>query len=63
MIIDGFNVKIAGNELCISTIQCQVLGNTAKESHNAQLTSEIEQCIADIVKFLKKEYRKVAEGS
>ena len=27
------------------------------------MVSETEQCIADIVKFLKKEYRKVAEGS
>ena len=58
-VIDGFNVKVAGNELHI-IYHTEV---TAKESHNAQLVSEIEQCIADIVKFLKKEYRKVAEGS
>ena len=58
-IIDGFNVKIAGNELCISYhTEC-----TAKESHSSSMISDIEQSIADIVKFLKKEYRKVAEGS
>jgi len=58
-VIDGFNVKVAGNELCI-IYHTEV---TAKESHRAQLESDIEQSIADIVKFLKKEYRKVAEGS
>jgi hypothetical protein len=58
-VIDGFNVKVAGNELHI----IYHTEMTAKESHNAKLESEIEQNIADIVKFLKKEYRKVAEGS
>jgi len=58
-VIDGFNVKVSGNELHI-IYHTEV---TAKESHNAQLESDIEQSIADIVKFLKKEYRKVAEGS
>ena len=58
-VIDGFNVKISGNELhIIYHTEC-----TAKESHRTSLVSDIEQCIADIVKFLKKEYRKVAEGS
>ena len=58
-VIDGFNVKIAGNELhIIYHTEC-----TAKESHNPSKVSDIEQCIADIVKFLKKEYKKVAEGS
>jgi len=58
-VIDGFNVKVSGNELHI-IYHTEV---TAKESHNTKLVSEIEQCIADIVKFLKKEYRKVSEGS
>ena len=58
-IIDGFNVKVAGCQLTIIYhTEC-----TAKESHRTSLVSDTEQCIADIVKFLKKEYRKVAEGS
>ena len=58
-VIDGFNVKISGNELhIIYHTEC-----TAKDAHKASLVSDTEQCIADIVKFLKKEYRKVAEGS
>ena len=58
-VIDGFNVKIAGNELqIIYHTECH-----AKDSHSPSKVSDIEQCIADIVKFLKKEYKKVAEGS
>ena len=58
-VIDGFNVKIAGNELhIIYHTEC-----TAKNSHKTSLVSDIEQTIADIVKYLKSEYRKVAEGS
>ena len=59
-VIDGFNVRVLGNTVMLSYhTEC-----TAKESHNPQLVSDIEQCIADIVKFLKKEYKKVGgEGS
>lgn len=58
-VIDGFNVKISGNELhLIYHTEC-----TAKESHNPQLVSDIEQSMADIIKYLKSEYRKIAEGS
>ena len=58
-VIDGFNVKVAGNELHIMYhTEC-----VSKNAHKASLASDIEQSIADIVKFLKSEYRKVAEGS
>ena len=58
-VIDGFNVKVSGNMLhIIYHTEC-----TAKNSHRTSLVSEIEQCIADIVKFLKSEYKKVVEGS
>ena len=58
-VIDGFNVKVSGKELhIIYHTEC-----TAKNSHRTSLVSDIEQNIADIVKYLKKEYKKVAEGS
>ena len=59
-VIDGFNIRVMGNTVMLSYhTEC-----TAKDSHKPQLTSDIEQCIADIVKFLKKEYKKVGgEGS
>ena len=58
-VMDGFNVKVSGNELhIIYHTEC-----IAKRAHRASLVSEIEQTIADIVKYLKSEYRKVAEGS
>jgi len=59
-VIDGFNIRVLGNTVYLSYhTEC-----TSKESHNAKLSSEIEQCMADIIKFLKKEYKKVGgEGS
>tara|TARA_B100000287_G_scaffold363133_1_gene356737 strand:- start:452 stop:1003 length:552 start_codon:yes stop_codon:yes gene_type:complete len=58
-VIDGFNVKVSGNELhIIYHTEC-----TSKHAHNTSLVSDIEQNIADIVKYLKKEYKNVAEGS
>tara|TARA_B100000123_G_C25719238_1_gene423661 strand:+ start:854 stop:1408 length:555 start_codon:yes stop_codon:yes gene_type:complete len=59
-VIDGFSVKVSGNTVFLSYhTEC-----TSKEAHRTSLVSEIEQCMADIVKFLKKEYKKVGgEGS
>lgn len=58
-VIDGFSVRINGNELCV----IYHTEHTSKEAHRASLVSDVEQSIADIVKYLKSEYRKVAEGS
>jgi len=58
-VIDGFNIRVMGNSVVL-TYHTEV---NSKEAHNASLVSDIEQTIADIVSFLKKEYRKVAEGS
>lgn len=58
-VIDGFNVRVLGDTLFLM-YHTEV---TSKESHNTSLVSDIEQSMADIIKFLKKEYKKVAEGS
>ena len=58
-VMDGFNVKMLGNKL---TLIYHTEFNS-KEAHASSLVSDIEQTIADIVKFLKSEYRKVAEGT
>ena len=58
-VIDGFNVRVLADTLFLM-YHTEV---TAKESHKASLLSDIEQSMADIVKYLKKEYKKVTDGS
>ena len=58
-VIDGFNVKISASQLHI----IYHLEVSSKDAHSASLVSDIEQNIADIVSFLKKEYGKIVEGS
>ena len=54
-IMDGFKVKIQGNKLCINYHSEVKL----KEVHDKQFESNLESTINDVVKFLKKEYKKV----
>lgn len=58
-VIDGFNVKVLGDTLFLM-YHTEV---SSKQSHEAKLASNIEQSMADIIKFLKKEYKNVSEGS
>ena len=58
-VIDGFSVKVSGNQLSI----IYHTEFNSKQAHSNSMESDIEQSIADIVKFLKKEYKKVSEGS
>ena len=58
-VIDGFNVSFHGPLMCIqyhSEVQL-------KEVYAAGFESGIEQQIADIASFLKKEYRKITGNS
>lgn len=55
-VIDGFKVKFIGNKLRIN-YQTEI---HMKEVHKGgQFESEMEKVMADIVKFLKKEYKKL----
>lgn len=55
-VIDGFKVKFKGNKLCI-TYQSEI---RMKEVHKGgKFESEMEGVMADIVKFLKKEYKTI----
>lgn len=54
-VIDGFKVRVQGPKLIV-TYQSEL---PASSFHNTDLDTEIEQTYADIVKFLKKEYKKV----
>jgi len=58
-VMDGFNVKFYGNMMCVS-YQSDV---QLKEVYTAGFESDVEQRIADIASFLKKEYRKVTGNS
>ena len=54
-VMDGFNVRMAGPKLIVS-YQSEM---PMAAFHNTKLDQELEQTYADIVKFLKKEYKKV----
>ena len=54
-VIDGFNVRMAGPKLIVS-YQSEM---PMSDFHNTKLDQELEQTYADIIKFLKKEYKKI----
>jgi len=56
-VIDGFKVRIGGPK-CIITYQSEIL---MKDFHNTKIEDEMERMFADIVKFLKKEYKKITK--
>ena len=58
-VMDGFNVRFHGNIMRLSYMS-EV---TLKEVYASGFESSVEQNMADIVKFLKKEARKVGGGS
>ena len=58
-VMDGFKVRISGPKLII-TYQSEM---AMKEIHNSKLDEEIEQIYANIVKFLKKEYKAITKNA
>jgi len=58
-VMDGFNVSFHGDQLCIH-YHGEV---TMKEVHNNSFESDIEQMIADLSKFIKKQYRAATKSS
>ena len=58
-VMDGFNINFNGNMMCLgyhSEVQL-------REVYANGFESEVEQTIADVVKFLKKEYKKITGSS
>ena len=58
-VMDGFNVKFYGPMMCLSYMSEVRL----KEVYANGFESDVEQRMADIVKFLKKEARKLGGGT
>jgi hypothetical protein len=58
-VMDGFNVVFYGNMMCIK-YQSDV---QLKEVYASGFETEIEQRVADIASFLKKEYKKITGKS
>jgi hypothetical protein len=58
-VIDGFNVRLNGPQMIVS-YQSEL---PLKDFHNTKLEQEIEQTYADIIKFLKKEYKSITGSS
>jgi hypothetical protein len=52
-VMDGFNVRMSGPKLIVS-YQSEM---PMSSFHNTKLDQEMEQTFADIVKFLKREYK------
>jgi hypothetical protein len=58
-VMDGFNIRFMGPLLCVSyQTELQI-----KEVYAPGFEAEMEQRVADIVKFLKKEYKNVTGNS
>tara|TARA_B100001287_G_C22573106_1_gene477227 strand:+ start:415 stop:960 length:546 start_codon:yes stop_codon:yes gene_type:complete len=55
-VMDGFKVKMSGPKLIVS-YQSEM---PMSSFHNTKLDEELEQTFADIVKFLKKEYKSLS---
>lgn len=60
--MDGFNVRFHGNKLCVSYHSEIKLKELHEEGIN-KFESGIEQHLADIASYLKKEYKKVSKNS
>ena len=58
-VMDGFKVRISGPKLIIN-YQSEL---ALKEMHNSKLDDEMEQTFADIIKFLKKEYKSLTKNT
>ena len=58
-VLDGFNVKFYGNMMCLSYMSEVRL----KEVHANGFEGDVEQKLADIASFLKKEYKKITGES
>jgi len=58
-VMDGFTVKMSGDKLCL-LYQTDV---KLPEVHDPKFESNIEKTLADIVKFLKKEYKVVTKNT
>ena len=61
-VMDGFSVNFHGNKLCIK-YHGEVSLKDIHKRGPARFEEEIEQMFNDIVKFLKKEYKKVMGAS
>jgi hypothetical protein len=58
-VMDGFNVGFYGNRMCLSYMSEVQL----KEVYANGFESDVESQIAEIVKFLQKEYKKITGSS
>ena len=54
-IMDGFKISLYGTQLCIH-YHAEI---DLKDTHDKNFESDLEQMIADIAKFIKKEYKKI----
>lgn len=57
-IVDGFKVKLQGDNLVL-LYHSECL---TKEVHNKRLEEDIKSTISEVVKFLKREYKKATGG-
>lgn len=58
-VMDGFNVRFAGNTMCLTYMSEVQL----KKVHENGFEDEVQSTMSEVIKFLKKEYRKITGSS
>lgn len=58
-VMDGFNIRFAGNTMCLTYMSEVHL----RKVHENGFEDEVQSTMAEVVKFLKKEYRKITGSS
>jgi len=58
-VMDGFNVRLSGPKMIVS-YQSEL---PLKDFHNSKLEEDLEQTYADIISYLKKEYKSITGNS
>ena len=58
-VMDGFNVRVSGNKLVLS-YQAEI---TMKDFHDNSFEDDVKSTLNDVIKYLKKEYKKITGNS
>jgi len=58
-VMDGFKVRFSGNTMCLTYMSEVQL----KQVHETGFEDEVQSTMSEVIKFLKKEYRKITGSS
>lgn len=58
-VMDGFNIRLQDNKMILS-YQCEIM---SKDAHKNDFEGDVKSTVTELVKFIKKEYKKVTGNS